>query len=164
MADFSLFEEAADFELLDMSNGQPFDLFECGFSGIPRTIDVPSISQEVRLGTLWADLPQPEPVNPTIENVTLSGGANLPFKADVVLDEPVDGTINRIIVFCVYTSGVSEVIYDGTNFTPDFNAESVLTEVSSGRYRITAMRNGGWPQEPRVFVHANTDRGGMTTT
>lgn len=69
--------------------------------------------------------------------------------------------IDRLIVFVSFeTLGVEEVIFRGNKFTPAYNGQSTIAEVTDG-YDLTVRRNTGWPDSPKLFVHANTDKGGI---
>lgn len=122
------------------------------------------IQERVTFGEPFLSTPPASPVDPTIMNVVPVGsgiGTQTPWQAQLNLD-PLNGTIERIIILATYPSGVSEVVYLNGAFTPDYSGASVLFEFHPGLFVITLIRNGGWPSSPRIFLHANTDRGGMT--
>lgn len=105
-----------------------------------------------------------EPVNPTVENVTQGPPirTNQFWECDLVL-APEDGVINRIIVWVGYGDlNAVETAYDGASFTPDYNGLSTLEPLGGGNgFHVKLLRNGGWIGSPRVFVHANSDLGGV---
>lgn len=103
------------------------------------------------------------PVNPVIQNVT--GGPSIGTQTLWHLEFlllPVNGAITRMILWVEFTGGGTEVIWDGDKFTAEYTGRSVKADLGSGRLSFDVIRNGGWPKSPRVFAHANTDRGGMT--
>jgi hypothetical protein len=73
----------------------------------------------------------------------------------------------RVIVWVLYPGldGQTEVVYDGEKFTAAFDGQGKTEDTMSGpnllRRRFTVVRNGGWPASPRLFIHANTDKGGL---
>lgn len=101
------------------------------------------------------------PVNPTIQNVTAPANTGDPVHAEIALD-PASGTISRVILWAFYPAlGSSETIFDGDAFTPNYNGASVKTE-EDGLVSFDVIHNAGWPSSPRLFIHANTNKGGMT--
>lgn len=101
------------------------------------------------------------PVNPTIQNVTAPANTGDKAHAEIALD-PANGAISRVILWAFYPAlGSSETIFDGDAFTPNYNGASVKTE-SDGLVSFDVIHNAGWPSSPRLFIHANTNKGGMT--
>jgi hypothetical protein len=105
------------------------------------------------------------PVAPEVINVSPAPGSPLtglqPWRADVHLD-PGDGTIVRLVVFVQYQSlATVEVAYDSQRFTPEFNGRSTIGAYGDGGYSLSIIRNGGWPDAPKFFVHAVSDNGGV---
>lgn len=102
--------------------------------------------------------------DPTISNVLPAGGnigAQAKWSARLSLPTS-KGAITRIIINVEYPTGTSEeALMDGA-FTPDYNGQSTIVQSSPGVFDISMIRNGGWPSSPRIRLHANTDRGGMT--
>lgn len=103
------------------------------------------------------------PVAPTLTVLAPLGGTigtQTPWKGRLFL-HPNSGNITRIIIDVAYPSGVYETVYVNA-LTPDYNGASSVILTAPGTYEMSILRNGGWPASPRIFVHANTDRGGMT--
>lgn len=112
----------------------------------------------------------PQPV--TLLNLTPAAGSDvqanqaITFELEVV---PI-ATLNspgRVIIWVMYPelNGATEVVYDGTGFTAAFNGNGQTTDtLQTGnllRRKFTVLPNGGWPAAPKLFVHANTDKGGQ---
>lgn len=151
MADFSVFElsGASPHEPMDMSNGQPFDMFEFGGqTAVAPTIGSVSPAAGSVIGTQAAWYGRI-----TLSTAVIAGAGGL-------------DQIGRIIVWVGYQNlNTMELALAGlTNgdFAPDFSGASSITLVSPGVYDLRIMRNGGWPAAPRIFVHANTTAGGQT--
>lgn len=105
-----------------------------------------------------------QPIDPALIVAAPLGGSTgtqQTWQARLVLG-PNDGTITRIIIGVSFPSGVYEIAYINGAPTPDYSGKTTVAETSPGDFAITLIRNGGWPSSPRVFVHADTDRGGMT--
>lgn len=104
------------------------------------------------------------PVNPVIENVS-PNGSSAGTQSMIHLEFsllPINGVMLRFIVWVEFAGGGTEMIWDGDKFTADYTGLSVKADLGGGRMSFSVIRNGGWPRSPRVFAHANTDRGGMT--
>lgn len=103
-------------------------------------------------------------VNPVIDNLSPIGpsvGTQAPVHIEFSLS-PASGVILRFIVWVEFAGGGTEMIWDGDRFTADYTGRSVKADLGGGVMSFDVIRNGGWPRSPRVFAHANTDRGGMT--
>lgn len=105
-------------------------------------------------------------VNPTIHNVNPASMSDLsafmPWTCDISLS-PSDGNITRLVVFIANTgTGVVDVAFDGTAFTPAFNNASAIMQ-TSGNIHLSIVRNGGWVTGSKIFVNATTDRGGVAS-
>lgn len=100
-------------------------------------------------------------VDPTIIVTSPVTGAQTPWQAQLIL-APTDGLIIRTIIEALFPSGVFETAYINGAPTSDYNGLTTVVETSPGVFTINLIRNGGWPSSPRIFLHANTDRGGMT--
>lgn len=90
---------------------------------------------------------------------------NQAVQFDVTVTPPgsmaeVDG--GRFAVWAQYPNldAKTEVIWDGAAFTSTFDDASTRTAITNG-YRFVIYRNGGWPSAPTIFVHANSDLGGV---
>lgn len=104
-------------------------------------------------------------VNPAISNVSPAGaaiGTQTPWQCALTLD-PANGKISRIIVLVEFPqTGVIEAVYFNGGFNAAYTGASFIEESLPGTFSISVIRNGGWPSSPNVFVHANSDAGGMT--
>ena len=133
-----------------------------------RVYDLPIIQGQLSgagffTGRMWPQSAPPIPPALTVlAPVGSAIGTQTLWKAQLVLS-PNDGAISRIIVSVSFPSGAHEVVFINDAFTPDYTGKSTIVQTSPGTFVITLLRNGGWPGSPRVYLHANTDRGGMTT-
>lgn len=101
-------------------------------------------------------------VDPTIVVTSPVTGSQTPWQAQLILAAS-DGVITRIIIEALFPSGVFEAAYINGAPTADYNGQTTVVESPAGVFTINLIRNGGWPSSPRIFLHANTDRGGMTS-
>lgn len=179
---------AAPHEELTMQIGTPMSLFEFGNSGTdpistiyPNSIasvaavglpsllcagfiSPPGIPSTVQVGEPFLDGGGGTPINPMITNVAPVGeniGTQQKWSAKLSLATS-SGAIIRIIINVEYPSGTSEEAFMDGAFTPDYSGASTIVQSSPGVFDIVMIRNGGWPSSPRIRLHANTDRGGMT--
>lgn len=68
----------------------------------------------------------------------------------------------RFVVWVKYPDldNKTEIVYDGSAFSATFDDASTYTAITNG-FRFVVYRNGGWISKPTIFVHANTDLGGV---
>jgi hypothetical protein len=67
--------------------------------------------------------------------------------------------LDRLIAFVVYATGASEVAYDASRWLPMYSNSTVSQ--AGAAVVLTVRRNGGWAQSPTLYVHANTNLGGV---
>lgn len=141
--------------------GEPY-LF--GGVNLAHDISPPGITSTVQIGEPYLAGAVLTAVNPTISNVMPVGGnigTQQKYGARLTLGTA-NGVITRIIINVEYPTGTSEEAFIDGVFTPDYSGMSTIAQSSPGVFDITMIRNGGWPSSPRIRLHANTDRGGMT--
>lgn len=112
------------------------------------------------LATMW---PDNTPIPPTIANVSPSAGANIvtgtPWSAEI------SATLGELLCWVSYDGlNTVEMIYDGSDFCPNFKALSTFEELDVGVYRLTVRRSNGWLGSPRVFLRARTESGGVNAS
>lgn len=103
--------------------------------------------------------PDPITISGFMPSVGSAVLANQPLVFELNL--PAGRTFDRIVVWVMYPelNGQAEVAYaDG--ITASFSGSSKTVDVGLKR-TFTILRNGGWPARPVLFVHANTDQGGV---
>lgn len=135
---------------------------------VGRMFDAPLVHAQFTGGGFWTgrmfpeSLPAVDPVLTVLGPIGGQIGTQTPWQARLTL-LPTDGTIARIIIDVAYPNGVFESAYlDTGKPNPDYSGKSSVVQTSPGVYDISIIRNGGWPSSPRVFLHAHTNRGGMT--
>lgn len=149
-------------EFIDIMRNSPSGLF-----GLPPGGPFPAFAG----AAVQLDANQtPQPV--TLLNLTPAEGSNIQATQAITFELEVVplATLNspgRVIIWAMYPSlnGSTEVVYDGQDFTAAFdgNGQTVDTLQTGNllRRKFTVLRNGGWPAAPKLFVHANTDKGGQ---
>lgn len=112
----------------------------------------------------------PDPV--TLGNLTPAGGSDLGVTQAITFEltytPPASigpSGLGRVIIWVEYPSlnGLTEVVYNGERFTSAFDSNSLTAEISASIRKFTVKRNGGWPSRPTIYVHANTDDGGLNS-
>jgi hypothetical protein len=89
---------------------------------------------------------------PVISNVSPTPGTKISRNSVISFDvtDNLD-ELARVLVALIYPSGLWEIAYDGTSFSPTFvNPSSVKTDIDDGMH-VALLRNGGWP-DPNVKI------------
>lgn len=99
-------------------------------------------------------MPGPEVLNFTPPPTAGPIGPNTAVAFDVV-----DSVAFRDLLVLAYFPGTNlvEVAYDGTGFTPFYNAQSSIantTIMGNAGFHFVLNRAGGWPAAPTFVVHA----------
>ena len=113
------------------------------------------------LGSMWPVIADPTP--PVIENVSPAAGANIvtgtPWSVEIT------ATLGEILCWVSYDGlNTVEMVYDGSDFCPNFKALSTFEELDVDVYRLTVRRSNGWLGSPRVFLRARTESGGVNAS
>lgn len=104
-----------------------------------------------RAGELW-DQQAKETVDPVVANFTPPAGSELGRNQGVAFDVTDNsGLFARIVVAAVFSSGLWEVVHDGTSFAPAYVGASTRTAISNG-FHFNIIRSGGWFANPTVRV------------
>lgn len=112
------------------------------------------------------------PANVLLQNLSPPAGTDLaatqPISFDLVVTPPAVLTgAGRIIIWVVYLdlNGQSEVVFDSDNFSAAFSGASSYLDTFSmlvfQKRTFKILRTGGWPSRPKLYVHANSDLGGI---
>lgn len=112
------------------------------------------------------------PANVLLQNLSPPAGTDLaatqPISFDLVVTPPAILTgAGRIIIWVVYLdlNGQSEVVFDSDNFSAAFSGASSYTDTFSllvfQKRTFKILRTGGWPSRPKLYVHANSNLGGI---
>lgn len=102
-------------------------------------------------------------VNPTVTVSAPIGqaiGTQTAWKARIAIASG-NGSITRVIVMAEFPN-FDETVYRNGSFTAAYNGASSYVNNGNGTIDLAIIRNGGWPASPNIYVHANTDQGGMT--
>lgn len=101
----------------------------------------------------------PEPV------VTISPEAGTPMSSGTPWVATISGEdVSEILVWVSYADlNLVEVVFDGSDFTPNFKALSSRTVLSEAVQRLTVKRGAGWPSSPRFFIRVRNVFGGVNS-
>lgn len=99
------------------------------------------------------------PAASTVLTPTQSVQFDVTVTPPAVLTEASGG---RFVVWAKYPDldNKTEIIYDGSAFSSTFDDASTYTAITNG-FRFVVYRNGGWISKPSIFVHANSNLGGV---
>ncbi len=78
-----------------------------------------------------------------------------------VTEESDAGIFVAFVWTILESTGDTEVIHDGTNFTARYSFS--IRETITGGFRYTVRRVGGWPSNPRIRVKALDQAGNEST-
>lgn len=107
----------------------------------------------------------PESTNPPAPTVTnVSPVAGTVVTPATVWSADINGTLGEILVWVSYEGlNVVEMIYDGSDFCPNFKALSTLEQTDSNPdvWHIEIKRSNGWLGDPRIAVRVRSDEGAV---
>lgn len=102
-------------------------------------------------------------VAPTITNVSPGAGTITRTTSVALRVTDDENEIQRVVVTADYSSGETEVIYDGTNFQPGYTAGSSRTPVTNG-YDFVFAADLGWWNSLTLGTLAVDNDGNLATT
>ncbi len=96
---------------------------------------------------------------PTVENYSPTPDGSVAFNAAVSFDVICETyPIDQVFILAYFSSGKTEVIFDRTDFTVKYTADSTLDDSDEHAWSFSIERTGGWYEDFAIAVVArNTD-------
>lgn len=91
---------------------------------------------------------------PAVSNVTPTANSTISATQAVgcdITDADGSGTFRRIILALTLSSGVTEVVHNGTAFLYPYATSSARTSITNG-YHYDIVRDGGWPRGSQITL------------
>lgn len=119
-------------------------------TNITVRIDAPSDA----LPSYWTtSIASSSQISPVISNFVPQTGSQIYFTSSLQFDVTDNsGMFLYVVVMASYSSGLYEVIHDGSKFA-DIYLASVRSEITGG-YRFSLSREDGWPGSPSIAIKA----------
>ena len=92
---------------------------------------------------------------PIVNNFSPLAGGPLTKFQPISFDITDDLTFRRVLIRADYSSSMkSEVVFDGSSFLVNYLGVSNTTTAISGGFHYSILRDGGWPEGPKIVPYA----------
>ena len=91
---------------------------------------------------------------PAVSNVTPTANSTISATQAVgcdITDADGSGTFRRIILALTLSSGVTEIVHNGTAFLYPYATQSARSSITNG-YHYDIVRDGGWPRGSQITL------------
>lgn len=98
-------------------------------------------------------IPTPDTEPPEVTFVSPVPGSSIGLEDELVVNvtDNLDALERALLVVYIHSTGVQELVFDGTSFTARYVAQSTRVAITNG-YQFTLRRTGGWPNNTFVTV------------